>query len=383
METPHNPFILGHRILRPYFCDREEEQQRLERAIVNGRNVVLLARRRMGKTSLAFVALHESEIVKADYLTIFLDILQTNTLKEFTYLLGKTIFDTLRKKSVNILHTFLATLKSLQGTFGFDPFNGTPTFQLQLGDIHHPEYTLEEIFSFLENYGKRVIVIIDEFQQITNYPEKNIEAILRTHIQQLTTTSFIFAGSEQTILQEMFVSAKRPFYNSAEIMHLGPIPKEIYTNFAVKMFQDYGRDIELECIEKIYDLFDGNTFYLQRSMNIAFSDTSVGEVCHQDKIKWAVKSMIASDEVIYREILSSISRSHKSTLYAIAQSKIAIRPTSSDFMRRHSLSSASTVQNALQKLSKSGIITRTPKGYALTDPLMRIFINDLYFTPEI
>ena len=228
MDRPRNPFILGHRINRPYFCDRITEQKNLVSAIINGRNVVLISPRRMGKTSLIHMALQESEEIEKDYTTFFFDILQTNTLGEFTYLLGKAVFETLLNKNAARLRSFLTALKSLKGTFGFDPVSGSPTFDIQLGDIRHPEYTLKEIFDYIEQSERPVIIVIDEFQQITKYPEKNTEAILRNHMQHMSNVSFIFAGSEYSILQEMFASAKRPFYNSSEIMHLGPIEEDIY-----------------------------------------------------------------------------------------------------------------------------------------------------------
>lgn len=383
MERPRNPFILGHRISRPYFCDRVEEQQALTTAVVNGRNVVLISPRRMGKTSLAYVALHDSEEIQSEYQTFFFDILQTSTLGEFTFLLGKTVFDTLAAGSENRVRGFLAALKSLKGTFGFDALTGTPTFNVQLGDIKHPEYTLEEIFNYLEHSEKPVIVVIDEFQQITSYPEKNTEAILRSHMQHLTNASFVFAGSEQTLLREMFVSAKRPFYNSAEIMQLGPIGEEVYVEFARRLFEERDKNIETEPIREIFRLFDGNTFYLQRTLNGAFAETGKGTTCGRDTVMRSVRAMLAANEVIYREMLANVNAAQKAVLCAVAKEREATKVTSGEFIKKHALASASSVQNALLKLTASGLVTKTDRGYSLTDPLMRIFVNGLYSTPEI
>lgn len=383
MEKPRNPFILGHRIERPYFCDREEEQQRLTSALINGRNVVLISPRRMGKTSLVYVTLQDSKEIADEYLTFFFDILQTNSLGEFTYLLGKSIFETLKSKGEARVRGFLAALKSLKGTFGFDPVSGFPTFDIQLGDIKHPEYTLEEIFNFIEHSEKPVIVVIDEFQQITKYPEKNTEAILRSHMQRLGNASFVFAGSEQTILQEMFVSSKRPFYNSSEIMHLDPICEDVYVAFAQELFSQRDRAIDAEPVRWAFRLFEGNTFYMQRSMNGAFAETAKGTRCGLETVRRAVNAMLAANEVIYREMLSNVSVRQKSTLYALAKDKLVESPMSAEFIKRHSLPSASSVQSALLKLIRLGLVYKSEKGYSLTDPLMRIFINGLYSIPEV
>lgn len=382
MEKPRNPFILGHRIERPYFCDRVDEQKALVSAVVNGRNVVLISPRRMGKTSLVYVALHDSEEISADYMTLSVDILQTNSLAEFTYLFGKCVFESLRSRGSGKVREFLAALKSLKGTFGFDPVTGSPVFDIQLGDIRRPEFTLDEIFSFLEHMGKPVVVVIDEFQQVTKYPEKNTEALLRSHIQRSANATFVFAGSEQTLLQEMFVSSRRPFYNSSEIMHLAPIAEELYVSFARGLFRDYGRDIDAEAIEWAYRLFDGNTFYLQRAMNGAFADTEEGDNCDVARTARVVRSMLASNEVIFREILSNVSVSQKSVLLAIAKEKMVKSPTGSVFIRSNMLASASSVQSAVGKLTKSGLVTKSAAGYAVSDPLFRIFINGLYSVPE-
>lgn len=383
MESPRNPFILGHRLERPYFCDRFEEQKALTSAVVNGRNVVLISPRRMGKTSLVYLSLHDSEEIRSRYLTFFFDILQTNSLAEFTYLLGKTIFDSLASRGLSRIKGFIAALKSIKGTFGFDAMSGTPTFNLQLGDLKQPEYTLAEIFEYIERSEKPVIIVIDEFQQVTRYPEKNTEALLRSHMQHLGNVSFVFAGSEQSILQEMFLSSKRPFYNSTEIMHLNPIPEDLYVDFAQSMFESRGRQIEESPVRMTFRLFEGNTFYLQRTMNGAFADTAEGETCGEDTVRRSLKAMLAANEVIYKEMLSNVSIGQKKTLYAIAQERIAVSPTSGAFIKKYSLSSSSAVQSALLKLTKSGLIVKNLLGYALTDPLLRIYINGLFSSPEI
>lgn len=388
MSQPKNPFILGHKIERPYFCDRVDEQRQLTSAVVNGRNIVLIAPRRMGKSSLAYISLKDTDDVQKDFLTIFVDILQTGSLREFTYLLGKTVYNTLTTKSEGWMRKFITTLKSLKGSFGFDPLSGTPTFDIQLGDIRYPEFTIDEIFDFLEHSERPIIIVIDEFQQVTKYPEKNTEALLRSHIQKLSNVSFVFAGSEQTLLREMFVSSKRPFYNSAEIMHLGPIAENVYVEFATQMFADRNRRIDSEGIKWIFRLFEGNTFYVQRAMNGAFADTEESGYCELRHVKQAVKEMLAANEVIYREILSNVSVAQKDVLYAVASAHNVSNPFDTEFIRHYSLKSASAVQSALRILMKSGYVTKMVekdgKGvYSLTDPLFRIFINSLYSTPEI
>ena len=253
-----------------------------------------------------------------------------------------------------------------------------PTFNLELGDIDRPEYTLEEIFQCLIAADKPCIVAIDEFQQIAKYPEKNIEALLRTHIQTIENSNFIFAGSERHMMQEMFLSSSRPFYHSADILELKAIVPEIYIPFIADHFQKRKRHIEIENIEKVYRLFKGHTFYIQKTFNEAFADTPKGKECTLEIIKTAIDNLIAYNDTIFREILSNIPEKQKELLYAIAKVDEAENVTSAKFIKRYSLTSASSVQSATKKLLEKDIITEINKVYSVTDKFFGMWINTIY-----
>ena len=273
---------------------------------------------------------------------------------------------------------FVQTLKSISGKFGFDPVFNLPTFSIELGDIERPEYTLEEIFQYLDHADKRCVVAIDEFQQIAKYPEKNIEALLRTHIQKQGNSNFIFAGSERHMMQEMFSSAARPFYHSADMLELKAIAPEIYIPFVVNHFKKCRRHIEAASVEKVYNLFKGHTYYIQKTFNEAFADTPEGGECTIETIRDAIDEMIASNDTIFREILSNIPEKQKTLLYAIAREGEAERITSADFIKRHSLTSASSVQSATKKLLEKDLITEINKVFSVTDKLFAMWINKIY-----
>lgn len=372
-----NPFIVTGKIESEYFCDRVQESARLVKSITNGNNMVIISPRRMGKTGLIQFCYDKPEIAN-EYYTFFIDILHTSSLREFTYLLGREIYETLLPRSRKMSDLFIRTLKSISGKFGFDPITSTPTFNVELGDIDRPEYTLNEIFRYLTDADKPCVVAIDEFQQIAKYPEKNIEALLRTHIQKLHNSHFIFAGSERHMMQEMFTSAARPFYHSADILELKAIGPEIYIPFIVGHFEKRNRRIATENVGKVYGLFKGHTYYIQKTFNEAFADTPEGEECSLETIRAAIDNMVASNDTIFREILSNIPEKQKELLYAIAKDGEASRITSAEFIKRHSLTSASSVQSAMKKLLEKDIITEINKVFSVTDKLFAMWMNLLY-----
>lgn len=374
-----NPFIISGKIDRKYFCDRKKESEELIRLLVNGHNIVLVSPRRMGKTGLIEFC-YEDQRIKDKYYTFFIDILQTNTFSEFIFLLGKEIYKSLVPRSKKIAMGFVQALKSLSGKIGFDSITGIPSFNIQLGDIKHPEITLEEIFNYLDNAEIRCIIAIDEFQQITNYPEKNIEAILRTHIQHSSNCNFIFSGSRRHVLQEMFISTAKPFFNSATFMHLDAIPAEEYIDFIVRLFQERDKIISKENAGFIYDIFEGHTYYVQRTCNEAFSCTLAGAECDRKLIESALNNILNTYSTIFREILSQLPLKQKELLYAIVGEGKATGLSSEDFIRRHSLSSSSSVQSSLRMLLNKEIITRNENTYSLSDRFFQLWLHQMLYS---
>lgn len=377
MARVKNPFVVTGKIEREYFCDRVMESKAINKSISNGNNLVLISPRRMGKTGLVRYC-YDFEFEREEYYTFFIDILHTTSLQEFTYLLGRKIYETVLPKSKKMMTAFIHTLKSISGQFGFDPISNTPTFDLSLGDIVRPELTLEEIFYYLEHADRPCIVTIDEFQQIAKYPEKNVEALLRTHIQNLSNCQFIFAGSEYHIMQEMFISAAHPFYNSADILELKAIEEDVYADFVTSWMQRYERSIKPEIIHLVYQMFRGNTYGMQKTFNEVFALTSEGEVCTQEVVLQAINNIVDSKEPLFQELLSNIPEKQKPLLYAIAADGEVEKPTSTVFIKKHKLASTSAVQYAAKQLMASGVITKLHGKYSLNEQFFDIWINRMY-----
>ena len=337
-----NPFIVTGKIDPAYFCDREEESARLIRSLDNGNNLVIISPRRLGKTGLIQFCYEKPEWKKT-YYTFFIDILHTSSLREFTYTLGKEIYETLLPRSKRMTQLFMQTLKSISGKFGFDPLSNTPTFSLELGDIDRPEYTL-------------------------------------THIQKINNCHFIFAGSERHMMQNMFVSASRPFYHSADMLELSAIPDEKYIPFIVGNFNKFGKSISEDTAKRVYALFQGHTYYIQKTFNEGFADTENNKECTISILQQSIDRLLSDNDTIFREILSNIPERQKEVLYAIAKDGEARQVTSSAFIKRHRLASASAVQSAIKKLLDKDFITEINKTYSLTDRLFALWIKTVYGT---
>ena len=167
------------------------------------------------------------------------------------------------------------------------------------------------------------------------------------------------------------------------MLELTAIAPDIYIPFIVGHFLKRNRRIEVADVERVYTLFKGHTFYIQKTFNEAFADTPEGEICTLEMIRAAINNMIAANDTIFREILSNIPEKQKELLYAIAKDGEAERITSGSFIKRHSLTSASSVQSAVKKLLEKDIITEINKVFSLTDKLFSMWINQIYGNKSI
>lgn len=376
-----NPFYITGIIPEPYFCDREKETTWMVRTLENKGHILLTSPRRMGKTQL-IRHVFEQPTIKDNYYTFYTDIYPTTSLHELVLFLSKEIYSVLVPKGKVVLNKFLAGLHSLAGNFGYDPVTNTPTFNIKLGDIHSPELTLEEIFSYLEQADKPCIFAIDEFQQIANYPEKNVEATLRTHIQKMNNCLFIYAGSNRHILENMFNSTAKPFYNSAEQIYLDCIPKEVYTDFAEEQFKKASHRITHEAVSLAYDLFAGHTYYVHNILHNAFAYTDSEETIDETIINKTLSDILEEKGHSFANVMNQLNMQQKETLIAIAKEGIASGITSVAFVKKHALKSPSSVQYAINVLLDKQILTyqneKRTKKYSVSDRFMEMWIRRTY-----
>lgn len=376
-----NPFYITGIIPEAYFCDREKETLWMVRTLKNKAHVLLTSPRRMGKTQL-IRHVFEQPTIKNNYYTFYTDIYPTTSLKELVMFLSKQIYSVLLPKGKAVIDKFLAGIHSLAGSFGYDPVTGFPTFDVKLGDIHTPELTLEEIFRYLEQADKPCIFAIDEFQQISQYPEKNVEATLRSYILTMNNCLFIYAGSNRHILENMFNSAAKPFYHSAELLYLDRIPKDVYTTFAISQFANQGRQISQEAATHAYDLFEGHTYYVHNLLHNAFAYLDSDKLIKDEDINKTLNDMLEDKGHTFASVMNQLNYQQKETLIAIAKEKEASGVTSVAFVKKHALRSPSSVQYAISALLDKQLLTYQDKGrtkvYSVSDRFFGMWICNTY-----
>ena len=372
---PNNPFLVTGYHSPEYFCDRRQETETMIQALYNGRNVTLIAPRRMGKTGLVKHVFYKLREQEPDIVTFDMDIYSTQSLGDFIRLFASTVLgrlDSVPQKALGRVGKFI---KSCRPVFTFDELTGQPKVTIDIVPSSE-EATLREIFDYLRSSEKRCYIAIDEFQQIAEYPEKGAEALLRSYIQFVPNINFIFAGSKQHIMQQMFHSAKRPFYQSTQTQVIDRIARDEYYRFAADFFTRQGRKLAEETFGYLYDAFDGHTWYIQTLLNRLYGYAGNPDI---GMVDYAIGEVVAESTYTYENLLAAYPASNIRLLKAIAKAGCVREINSGDFITEYRLRAASSVNSALKRLIDREMVYKTADGYIVYDRFMAIWLRQQPF----
>lgn len=367
-STLKNPFVTVGYYGPVYFCDREKETSQLKKNMLNGNSTALISVRRIGKTGLIHHLLNH---IPAGWKGIYVDIQETENLNQFLNKISTSVIQSFSEKS-KPGQKIWQFIKSLRPVVSFDTLTGAPqaTFEVKR---HEAESNIHAILLFLEKQNSRILLAIDEFQQILNYPEKNTDAWLRSKIQELNNLFFIFSGSSQHLMKDLFANPQRPFFRSTHLLKLEKLNKTAYKNFIIKMFSKYNKEIEGQIAEKILEWTEIHTFYVQQLCNRIFSST-VKKVTDES---WKEQAyyLLKEQEPIFFSYRSMLTRGQWNLLKAIAREHKVYHPSSKDFLSKHHLSTSASVLRSLRSLTEYDLI------YSDFDENGKVYydVYDVYF----
>lgn len=369
-----NPFITNGYAGPEYFCDRVQETAILRDLLLNENNVALISPRRLGKTGLIWHVFNNEDIRNSHYCFV-VDIYATKNLSDFVNMLGKAVIDELRPKGKKAWEKFINIVSSLRSEISFD-VHGVPSWNMGLGTINNnPAVTLDEIFSYLNQADKPCLVAIDEFQQITKYEDDTIEATIRTYVQRCTNAHFIFSGSQRHIMNGMFTSPSRPFYQSVTIMNLQPLDLEVYTDFCVGKFEEADKRLDRNVVALLYNRFDAVTSYMHRILNVLYSKTEKGKECKPEMVDEAIDFILRLSSDTYESLYYQMPEKQRMLFLAIAREGKASSITGGAFINKHKLNSASSVNSALKGLLEKDFITVNKNIYSVYDQFFPLWLK--------
>jgi AAA+ ATPase superfamily predicted ATPase len=373
MKELENPFVVYGYVSPTYFCDREQETFDLITALSNGRNVTLMSPRRMGKTGLICNAFHQLQ-QREDVACFYIDIFSTKSLASFVKVFASAIvgkLDTPMQRAEGFIQRFF---QGIRLSFSTDMLTGNPQVNLDF-QPEQTESTLEQVFAYLVQSKRECYIAIDEFQQILEYPETNVEALLRSYVQFCPNVHFIFSGSKQHLMTDIFSSASRPFFQSTEKMHLYPIPEDKYYEFASYWMDKKQIQLPQDMFHAIYQQFDGHTWYVQYVLNLLYSVAPA--VITQQEVNNAIVHILQREQDLFQATFDKLTENQAALLVAIAKEGTVKAINAGEFIRKYSLKGTSSVNKALAYLIDKELAYQTPQGYIIYNRFFGYWLKNL------
>lgn len=341
-----NPFAVSVYLSEKHFCNRTAEVEVLKKNTKNGLHTSLFAQRRIGKTGLIKHFFHlfakEKEIR-----CLYVDIFPTQNQAEFTKALSNEIFHAF-PPSKSIGKKFMEAIKSFRPVLSYDSLSGSPELSLDISDTKTKERSIQEIFRFLDQQQTRLVIAIDEFQQITEYPEKNTEALLRGIMQEMKNITFLFCGSNLRLMADLFHNSKRPFYASCQSMYLGKIDYNEYATFIKKHFDEARRGITEEAINFVLEWTDRHTYYTQYLCNQVFGINNA--FVDLQAVQLVCKSILDQEQMFFFQYKKLLTTDQWNLLIAMAKEKRVTQPYANGFISKYKLKSSANVKRSLTSL---------------------------------
>lgn len=359
MET--NPFKFGTVVDGPYFTDREEEIARISSFIKGENHLILISPRRLGKTSLLRKVLNES-----DRNFIFLDMQVVLSAEDFASQLLKRVY---RIYPVQKLKAFIKSFRLIP-VVNLNPVTGETEITFKPGS---KELTpLEDVLNLIEKLAtkeKKTIVVLDEFQEIFRIAG-GLDRFLRSVMQIHKNINYVFMGSSESMVREIFEKKGSPFYRFGSLMYLGKISHERFSEFLTQRLEVISDRAE-ELAKVILEITDSHPYYTQQ---LAFTvwELLARKGFSSEVVESAAEEIVQSHDNDYERLWNTLNRTDMTVLTGISFSDIS--PLSDEFSNLYGTGATSTVFSTLLRLTHKGLLCKEGSLYKIDDPFFKRWI---------
>ena len=375
-----NPFLFGKVVSNEYFCNRKKEIAAIKDHINNQYSLWLYSPRRFGKSSLVKAVF--SQLNHKDIKVAYIDLFNIQTLDDFCRKYSKVISEELfdwQDDIKTITQKAGKYFKSLYPKVSFDE-HGTPSFTLEKNEINEQQ-DIEKILQAPETIATdkkiKICIVLDEFQEI-NRIDPFIINWMRSVFQNQLNVSYIFLGSQQSLMKNIFTDLNSPFYEFAVKMDLLSISHSDFYKFIKNRFEKNNVHIEHRTIENILEKSERHPHFTQYFSSVVYTHICNGYDQNDDDFTqtW-MESIINSQSIIFQEIFDSLKNSHRKVLVAIASLKEEEELFSGKMRDKHKLPVTSTIRTIALSLQKRGLVYKSPDRFKVSNPVMKAWLLTL------
>lgn len=340
-----NPFVFGKAAEGPNFTDRIEDAKRLEANLTHGINTILISPRRFGKTSLVKKVIENTH--RSDIIMVYIDVFAC-----------KSEYDFYRTFATSIIRH---TSSKIDLSFDWNPKESVGIEDL----LNLPE-------QIAKKKGVRIVVCIDEFQQIEELPDPvTFQKKLRSVWQHQQHVTYCMFGSKKHMMTYLFSDPSRPFYKFGDMMFLQRIPTEEWIPFIIQKFKDSGKTISRDQSLRICTATENLSSYVQHLSWIVWYSSD--RVVSNKNVEEAIDGLLEQNKVFLQREIEQLTELQFNFLKAIANG-VTSGLTKKDVLRKYRLDSSANVQVVKKALISKDIIDVDDDGIVFNDPLLKLWI---------
>ena len=368
-----NPFKYGCIVRGADFCPRPELAKTVREFVESGQNFYIQGERRMGKSSLVCETVSRMRSVRL----LYVDLLHIRSVADFCHRVVRAASRLDRKRS--FLDTVMSLVRRLRPTLSVDTETGAPVISVDSASASRTE-SVEDILDMIAQLSKRMrlCVVFDEFQDILNVEDPQaVLALLRSGIQFLGDTPFVFLGSVRNAMSDIFTKSRSPFYKSAMALRVGEIDEGPFVRFLESKFRKGRRTIDRSVIRAIMSCARNTPGDVQELCETVWQSTSSDVPVSSRDIDEALALIFSRESKEYDFALKQLTRIQLHVLIGLARKDVS-QPCAGAFLKETGVANVNTVRKTIEKLMELDIVYLHDGFYRFCNPFFREWVRRTY-----
>jgi len=369
-----NPFKFGDPVEGEYYLPRPDLAQTITQFLANRIHVVLIGPRRIGKTSFVLNLLQDLERQSA--ICLFVDIFNMTSHRDFLQQILRALES---KKSLwTSFKQWMGLMTTLRPKISaeYDPNSGQSSFGFTMDSFSERDVkeSIQDVLAGLSKLGPKVVLVIDEFQKISEIGDHGwLEATLRTHMQQLRNTSFLFTGSRKSIIYDMLNNQARPLYRSCQLIEFPSFGEE-FTDWVLDRFSRVEIDCERSAVQLLRKLVQDTPNYVQM---VCFHLVAQGmRHIAKEEVETTLLTVVRQNAYAYQTLLNSLTLTQQRALRLAAKEGKQI--FHKQLLAKYEIASGAALASAVKALKEKSILDEegTSRGAVVfDDPLFAMWLR--------
>ena len=372
------PFIFGRIATDENFTDREKETEHLVNNFESLINTVIISPRRWGKSSLVHRAADIAMRADKNIRICTIDLFNVKTEEQFYTVLARNLIQGTSSRWEEAVENAKKFFSRLVPKISVGAGPGSEiSIDFDWEEMKsNPDEILDLSERIAEAKGVKIVVCIDEFQNIAEFEDPLFfQRRLRAHWQRHKKVSYCLYGSKRHMMMEVFTDSSMPFYKFGDIFFLNKIDTEHFIPFITERFSSTGKSITEEACRKIVSLADNHPYYVQQLSQLSWLRTS-GQ-CDVETVVKAHLSLVEQLSLLFSNLMETLTFQQTCYLHALIAGEKSI--TSAETMYRYHISSATAASRSLKTLIKKDILDSTSGEISFQDPIFEYWLRHDYY----